>query len=420
VSHDDPERPLVELAAAQTKVLDACAPLAPVVVPVTAALGLVAAADVRSRAALPAFANSAMDGYAVRAADCTDPGVTLEVVGAVMAGERATAVLGAGQAVRIMTGAPVPDGADAVCPVEQTTLTIDGAKVVVGTALRAGRHVRRPGEDVAVGDMVLHAGDRVGPAHVGLLHGLGEDEVAVVPRPRVGVLSTGDELVGERDGAGSGRIRDTNRATLLGLLTGDGFPAVDLGRVGDDEDAYLAALRAAASAGCDVVCSTGGVSFGDRDAVRAALTSRVATRVLAATEVAIKPGKPQVFAVLTDPELRVFGLPGNPVAAVVSWELFVRPALRTMAGLAAVHRPRVAASAGVPMPRRRDGKIHLVPVSIHPGAPPVCEPSGRFGSHILSSLLAADGFAVLPDGDGAEEGATVECMVTRPDAVLGA
>jgi molybdopterin molybdotransferase len=378
------------------------------------ALGTVAAQELRSPAAVPPFANSAMDGYAVRSADCAAPGAELRVVGEVPAGALPGPELGERRCVRIMTGAPLPLGADAVCPWEQAQAR--GEWVCIEPTVTPGAHVRSAGEDVALGDVLVVAGEELTPVHIGLLEAVGQDQVGVIPKPRVAVLSTGDELSASTD-LEPGKIRDANRAVLLGLLVADGYDSVDLGVVKDDPEALRRAWRRAADDGCTALCSTGGVSFGDRDVVRAALSSAT-TRVCHPMEVAIKPGKPQVFAVLEDPALAVFALPGNPVAAVVGWELFVRPGLRAMAGRRDLLRPEVGAVAGAEFARRRDGKLHVVPARFAAAEPRTVVPAGRFGSHLLSTLRQVDAFALLPDGDTVPCGATVRCLVLRPERAL--
>jgi molybdenum cofactor synthesis domain-containing protein len=409
-------RQFVALDVAVDRVLAGCTRLAPVVVDRDQALGLVAAHAVTSARSVPPFANSAMDGYAVRSADCAAPGATLEVSGAVMAGQAAGTVR-PGTAWRITTGAPLPAGADAVCPWEQAEV-LAGSRVRIGPAVPGGRNVRKAGEDVAPGDVLVASGQRIAPVHLGVLASAGVDAVPVVPTPVVGVLSTGDEL---RTGEGplSATIGDSNRPTLLGLLRRDGYTTVDLGAACDEPDAYRSALDEASAAGCHVVVSTGGVSFGDRDVVRRVLGEAHCV-VHHPMEVAIKPGKPQVFAVLSRPPLTVFGLPGNPVAVFVSWELFVRPGLRTLAGQTPVGRPRLRLRAGRDVERRPDGKVHLVPVGVEPGEPPLAWPRAGVASHMLSALRDADGLALVPDGPGVPAGSELDCIVIEPERVLEA
>lgn len=412
---------LTPLAEAQRLMIDHCVALEAVKYSPLDAVGAVAAETVQSAVAVPSFINSAMDGYAVRSEDCSRPKVQLVVTGTTLAGAAPGPSLAAGCAVRIMTGAPLPRGADAVCPIEQATQV--GDSVVINVAVPPGRHVRQPGEDILPGTTVLECGKTIDPVTAGLLCAVGVEKVSVIRRPAVGVLSTGDELLpADRirspvmGSTEAGMIHDTNRVTLLGLVSQCGFPVTDLGVVGDDEDQLVAALMDAAER-CDVIITTGGVSVGDRDHVRGCI-SRLPARTARSLQVAIKPGKPQVFVAFDEPKAVLFGLPGNPVSAVVSFELFVRPALRSTAGHRWLFRPHVNAIAGEGLTRRADGKLHLRPVTLDhvPGGGSVQASSpGERGSHVLSSLAGADALALLPDGPGAAPGEEVICMALRPE-----
>ncbi len=257
---------LVTVEEARRSVLSSCRPLGPVQVPLSDALGLVTARPIVSGEAVPPFTNSSMDGYALRAGDVAVAPTRLRVVGVLMAGDDPSGmVVGEGEAVRIMTGAAVPEGADAVCMVEHTRAQ-DGW-VLVEEAVGPGTNVRRPGEDIAAGDEVFAAGESLGPAHIGVLASLGVARVEVFPRPRVGVVSTGDELVAGAGRLAPGKIRDSNRPGLLARLRTDGFEPVDLGWAGD-EPGGLADVLVNAARTCDAVISSGGVSVGDRDMVK--------------------------------------------------------------------------------------------------------------------------------------------------------
>jgi len=395
---------VISLAEAQATILESVAPLAPRLVALREARGLVLAQDVVAHEQVPPFANTGMDGYAVRAGDT--PG-TLHVVGELPAGRAPTTAVGPGEAIRIMTGAPMPDGADSVVMVERTR--VDGDDVVVEVA-KPGEHVRRAGGDVGVGDLVFTPGTLLTPAHLGVLASLDVHEVLCVPRPRVGVISTGDELV-ERGALAPGRIRDSNRPMLLALLDDLGCEAVDGGMIGDDEAAITAAVERVADS-CDALLTSGAVSVGDYDFVKLVL-ERVATArggVSLWAQVAIKPAKPLAFAMLGT--VPAFGLPGNPVSSRVSFELFARPALRKLAGRTDIEAEPVLATATAAMKRRPDGKLHLdrVRVWITDGRYQ-CERAGAQASNVLSGMASANGLALLSDGDGVDAGGEVRVLL---------
>ena len=397
---------MIPLADVQRDILGAVAPLAPVTVSVRDALGLVTTRDMVAGEAVPPFANTAMDGYAVRADDTEGAGpeapVRLTVAGELPAGRAPTQPVGEGEAIRIMTGAPMPDGADSVVMVEYTER--DGDAVRVLHAARPGDHVRAAGGDLAAGDLVFPAGTVLGPAHLGVLTSSSFDDVEVVPRARVGVLSTGDELV-ERGPMRPGQIRDSNRPMLLAQVADAGADAADLGLAPDDESIITRTLEDAL-ASCDAVLTSGGVSVGDFDYVKTAL-GRLGR--MQSWQVAIKPAKPLAFGVIDGTP--VFGLPGNPVSSLVSFELFARPALLQMMGHAARFRPEVTATAERAMPRKPDGKLHLDRVRVRAeGDSYFAARTGDQASNVLSATAAANGLARLPDGDGVPEGGVVRVM----------
>jgi molybdenum cofactor synthesis domain-containing protein len=387
---------VIPLEEARAHVLDRVRVLPTERVALGDALGAVTAEPVTAGEAVPPFANSAMDGYAVRAAET--PG-ELQVVGMIAAGEVGDLFVGPGQAARIMTGAPMPKGADAVVLVERTRT--EGDAVTIEIEVEPGTSVRGVGEDVQPGDVVVDAGTVLTPGRLGVLASVGVTEVAVHRRPRVGVLSTGDELV--TDGPlRRGQIHDSNRPTLLALLRESGFEAFDLGIAADDERSVTDALQRAVSS-CDAVLTSGGVSMGDLDYVKVVLDRIGDMRWM---QIAIKPAKPFAFGTVGD--VPVFGLPGNPVSSMVSFELFARPALRKMSGHTELDRPRVQAVAPDGLRRRPDGKTHFARVVLDAGE---ARSAGGQGSHHLAAMAAADGLAVLPDGDGVAPGGTVDVIV---------
>ena len=378
---------MISLEEARSYVMERVVPLPAVRVPIENALGSVLAEAVVSNEDIPSFPNSAMDGFAVRSADTTAAPVTLDVIGIINAGADGMLNVEAGQAVRIMTGAPMPQGADAVVMLEHTTVgtrtvgkstaskknasagvAVNG--VIVNVAASSGQHVRRAGESVAAGEQVFSAGTVVTAGHVGVMAGIGVRDVRVHRRPRVGVLSTGDELFEGDVPLKRGQIRDSNRPALLCLLAENGFESVDLGLVPDDASAIEQVFRGA-SERCDAVLSSGGVSVGDRDYMQVVLDRIGCMRWM---QIAIKPAKPFAFGTFNDDTvdvlnddtvgtfnddtvdvqhvlnapntpkvlnasskcklggMAIFGLPGNPVSSMVSFELLAKPALRAMAG----------------------------------------------------------------------------------------
>jgi molybdenum cofactor synthesis domain-containing protein len=411
------QAPLLPLAEARAWVLAERRALEPRRLALRDALGCVTAAPVVARDAVPPFANTAVDGYALRACDVESVPATLAVVGTVLAGCYRDAPVGPGEAVRIMTGAPMPPGADAVCMVEWTSSSADGSLVTIARRVVAGEAVRRAGEDVTAGQEVFPAGTTLTPGCLGVLAGLGETAVLAHPRPRVGVLSTGDELYEGLDPLPKGAIRDTNRAALLALVEQSGFAAVDLGVVRDDDAALRNALLDGA-ARCDALLSSGGVSVGDRDVVKSVL-AEISEGTMRWMQVAVRPAKPFAFGEIGPDATPVFGLPGNPVSAMVSFELYARPALRKMAGHERLGRPQVLAVADEPLRRRPDGKLHLqrVVAAHGPDGRVHVRSAGGQGSHQLHAMALANALALLPDGDGAVVGGTVQVMLLDAESV---
>jgi len=397
------------LEAVKSRIREAVPRAPAAVVAVRDALGLVLAADIVAGEQVPPFANTAMDGYAVRAGDTAGASdatpVRLHVVGDLPAGHAPTVPVGPGEAVRIMTGAPIPTGADAIVMVEATARDgEDGVRITLEVA--PGLHVRAAGGDLDEGDAVFPAGTVLGPAHLGVLCSLGLTEVPAYPRARVGVISTGDELMEGPVELAPGQIRDSNRPMLLALVAEAGADPVDLG-IGRDDEAAVTAMFRAAAAGCDAIITTGGVSVGDYDVVKAVLEQ---LGTLEWWQVAIKPAKPFAFGMVDGTP--IFGLPGNPVSSHVSFELFARPALRRMMGHTEVDRPVVRATAGAALGRRADGRLHLdrVRVTYEDGGYVVVR-SGAQASNVLSGMALANGLALLPDGNGVAEGDHLDVML---------
>ncbi|KJE20325.1 molybdopterin molybdochelatase [Frankia torreyi] len=361
--------------------------------------GCVLAADVRATVALPSFDNSAMDGYAVRAADVAaateDAPTVLPVVGDIPAGPGTPAPLEPGTAVRIMTGAPLPRGADAVVQLEWT----DGGResVAVRRPAARGLHIRRAGEDVTPGALVLPAGTVIGSAQIGLLAAVNVARPPVHPRPRVAVLSTGTELVEVGSRLGAGQIVDSNSHGIAAAAREAGAVVRRLTGVPDEPDAFAKALHGVLG-DVDAVVTTGGVSVGAYDVVKEVLTGTGSVRF---DQVAMQPGKPQGFGLVEG--VPIFALPGNPVSALVSFELFVRPALRRMRGLTATGLPRIVVTVGTAL-RSPSGRRSFVRVGLdrlgengRPGPATVARPAGGQGSHQLTSLAGAQALLVIPE-----------------------
>ncbi|MEX1106653.1 MAG: gephyrin-like molybdotransferase Glp [Ilumatobacteraceae bacterium] len=403
---------MIHESEARRHVLDHCPPLDVVAMPLTDAIGLVLAGPVVSTEDVPPFANSAVDGYAVRASDVAAAPVELVVVDEVAAGAASDVVMREGQAIRIMTGAPMPDGADASVMVEDTERLDGGDRVLVRRSVEAGDAVRGVGEDVSAGDVLFGAGAIITPAVAGVLASVNDRTPAVFRRAVVAVLSTGDELVDDGSPLHRGQIRESNRTMLVGAVRNAGCQVVDGGVVRDDEVVLEATLRRLADE-CDAIVTSGGVSMGDYDVVKAVL-SRIAD--MRWMQIAIKPAKPFAFGLLTATDGRsvpVFGLPGNPVSSLVSFELFARPALRQMMGHPAIDRPTVEAIADEPIRRRPDGKTHYARVhaAFGPDGRVHVRSVGGQGSHQLAATALATGIAVLVDGDGVEAGGSVPTIV---------
>lgn len=357
------------------------------------ALGLVLIDSVDSADPLPGFANSGMDGYAVRAADVAaataDNPVMVRVVGEAAAGTAVPPKVGEGEAARIMTGGPLPPGADAVVPVELSSGT--GVEIGIHVAPSVGQHVRRVGEDVRPGDRLADAGTRLNPAHIGLLIAAGVTSVSAYPSPRVVVLTTGDELVPADQPLGPGQIRDSNGPMLAAAIRDAGGTPYLEGPVPDTRQALAKAIESA-TGHADVVLLTGGASAGRHDHVEDVVAQ---LGEVAKFKVAMKPGMPQIIGRVEG--VPVFGLPGNPVSSLVSFEIFVRPALRLLQGRSDLLRPvikaRLAEEVTAPLHKRAYIRVTLTRTD----GEWVATPSGSQGSHVLSSLSRADGLAEVPE-----------------------
>lgn len=391
---------------ARAQILERFAALPAVEIPIRDAAGMVPTRDLVAPHDSPRFDNSAMDGYAVRRDDLHRLPVTLELVGEVRAGVDSAAQVHTGVAVRIMTGAPVPAGADAVVPVEDAT---EGdAAVTIHAAPPEHGHIRPAGDDVRVGDVLVRAGDELGPGEIAMLAAMGFSPFEVHRRPVVAIVSTGDELVAPEVTPAAGQIRDSNSVALQALVHAAGGRARVYGPVRDDKDEVERVLLDAAQ-DADLVVSSGGVSVGRYDFVRAVVEERGR---LDLWRVAMQPGKPVVSgAIDATPFL---GLPGNPVSIHIGFEQFVRPAIRKMRGCSQLLRPVVTARLTERV-EKKPGRLHFVRVRLaFDGAHLAATPTGRQGSHIQSSLVGAHGVARFGiDETVLEVGAEVTVEVWR-------
>ncbi len=386
---------LIDLGTARAVVLERAAPLELEQIPLRASLDRWLAEDVASAEPVPFFDNSAMDGFAVRAEDTRGAGpqqpVSLAVVGESRAGSPAPNAVRGGEAIRISTGAAIPSGADAVVRVEETC-SVD-ARVEVRVEVGPGQEIRRAGEDIARDEVVLTAGTRIGPAELGVLASVGAVEVACRRRPRVAVVTSGDELLEPGEAMKPGGVRNSNAFSIPALAEWSGAEVVVAGSAPDDPEATRAAIEPALDSDVAVLC--GGVSVGEHDHVKEALAE------LGVEEefwgISLKPGKPAWFG--SRGETLVFGLPGNPVSAMVTFVLLVRPALAALGGGALEGRRTTARLARDY--EKRPGRTHAVRCRLE-----LCEdgwrahPFERQGSHVLTSMLGADGLAILPAASG--------------------
>jgi molybdopterin molybdotransferase len=404
---------MLSVEQARSAVLERIARLDPETVPLLDSLGCVLAADVVSDIDVSPFDNSAMDGYAVQAADtsgATDESpVILRVVDHIAAGVMPKVAVGKGEASRIMTGAPVSSGADSIVMVEHTE-GLDaggstGGTVAISRAATAGDHIRHAGEDVRIGEVVLRAGEVVNAASIGLMAAVGTPAPQVYRRPRVAIVSTGDELVEADAVPGPGQIRNSNTYSLAAQVLAAGALPHVLGIARDNEADTRALLGRAPE--FDLMVTTGGVSMGDFDVVKTVLEQ---IGELDFWKVAMRPGAPQTFGTIGGTPF--FGLPGNPTSTMVGFELFVRPAIRKMRGFATLDRPRVWATLAEDVHKKADRRYFMRGVVERVGAA-VYEVrlSGRQSSAMLTSMHRANCLISLPEGlSSVAAGSAVQCI----------
>ncbi len=372
------------------------------------ALGRIAAQPIVSPMNVPGHTNSAMDGYAFAAADLpTEKTCRLTVLGTAWAGRPFDGGVRPGSAVRVMTGAVMPPGTDTVIMNEQVEVQTgrQGDAIVIGQGHRVGQNVRQAGEDIAIGDRVLAAGKRIMPAELGLLGSLGIGEVTVKRRLRVAFFSTGDELRSLGETLAPGDVYDSNRYTLYGMLTRLGVELIDLGVIRDEPDAVDDAFREAARLG-DAIISTGGASTGEADYIGETLARLGEVRFW---RIAIRPGRPLAFGRVGD--ALFFGLPGNPVAVMVTFYQFVQPALMRMMGCNEAHaNPTLRVTCQSPL-RKKPGRVEVYRAILSRDADgrPTVHSTGKPGSGLLHTMSDANCFIILPeDGESVEPGAEVE------------
>jgi molybdopterin molybdotransferase len=415
-------------------ILTTVRPLEPIELQLLDAQGCVLVEDVTVPVSLPPFDNSSMDGYAVRVADVAGASeeypAVLTVVGDVAAGQAEQPYVGPGQAARIMTGAPLPPGAEAVVPVEWTdgglgegpvsgmrahSAAPEGSygQVHVHRQADARAHVRAKGSDVKAGDRALEAGTVLGPPQIGLLAAIGRGTVRVRPRPRVVVLSTGTELVQPDEELRTGQIYDSNSFALCAAARDAGAIAYRVGAVADDAETLRSAIEDQLVR-ADLLVTTGGVSVGAYDVVKEALSSvgdeDEAGSGIDFRTLAMQPGKPQGFGSIGPDHTPLLALPGNPVSSYVSFELFVRPAIRTLMGLQDVHRPTTRATLSTDKTLTSPkGRRQFLRGTYADGA---VTPVGGAGSHLVAALAHADALIVVPEDDtSVEPGAEVEVVL---------
>lgn len=396
------EQEYLTVEEALTAVLAGVQVLGEEMVTLPEALGRVLTRAVVAQDSLPPFANSSMDGYALRAADIPDATVEkptlLRVVADIAAGSAPIERVELGTAARIMTGAPLPEGADAVIPVEDTDEPWRDAerplpeRIAIRRAVKAGDYVRLPGEDIEAGQEVLGAGHLVRPQEIGVLASLGVAQVAVVKRPKVGILATGDELIPVEEPLRPGKIRNSNGYTQSAQVRAMGAIPVDLGVAADTEADVWEKLAAGLMAGVDLFISSAGVSVGAYDVVKAVLE---AEGNVGFWRVRMRPGKPLAFGSFKG--IPYLGLPGNPVSAMVSFETFARPAILKMSGRTDLERPSVEVVMGEEI--HSDGRqSYIRAVVMREGDGFTAVTTGGQGSHMMTSLVKANALVVVPEG----------------------
>jgi molybdopterin molybdotransferase len=408
---------MISVEEAQESILSRIPALGRERVNIADALGRVLAEDVFAFRPIPPWANSGMDGYAVRARDIAEASperpATLRVIDEIQAGFESARTLGPGDAIRIMTGAPIPDGADAVVMVELTERG-DGDEVRILRAMPEGEAIRLPGEDVREGERVFEAGATLLPAAIGMLAGMGRAIVYATRRPRVAILSTGEELVELHEEPAPGQIYNSNSYALAAQVREAGGDPVLLGIARDNAEDLEAHLRDGLAA--DLVLTSGGVSVGDFDLVKSTLGDL--GNEMHFWRVRMKPGKPMAFGTLEGRP--VFGLPGNPVSTMVSFELFVRPALLKMQGKSVLHRPQVSARLLAPLSKSPERRHYVRALARWEEEEWTATAIGAQGSNIIQSMVRANALIVFPEFEtDLAEGSRVRVVLLEEATALG-
>lgn len=401
---------MIPLSEAQQFVLESIAQTKTINVQIDDALGMITTETLVSLESIPPHDNTAMDGFAITEADRLilerTEELRLPIRATIPAGSINELIIHEGEAARIMTGAPIPVGTSCIVIVEDTKA--DGDFVKLSGKYRNGENIRRAGSDIKHGDQIFQSGTRIDAAHVGVLASVGFHTVPAHRRPRIGVISTGDELIDGSTKLTYGQIRDSNRHSLMAIVRSTGAIAVDLGIVPDDE-ARLAAAFESAALDLDAIVTSGGVSVGDFDYTKAIL-SKLSGGTARWMQIAIRPAKPFAFGLISSTPF--FALPGNPVSALVSFELLVRPAIRKMMGSQSYFNRTILAKASNSYQRGEDGKTHYVRAhffsdddgNLH------VESLDKQSSHMLHEMSRANSLAIVPNGRGFEAGNQIRIM----------
>jgi len=390
--------PMLSVEQARDRVLAGLIPLEPESVPIISALGRVLAENVKAGYDIPPHANTAMDGYAMKAGDTADASesnpVWLEVIGELAAGYVCQQEVTPGTAIRIMTGAPIPQGADSIVRFER--VKFDGNRIQITRPVPTGDEIRIAGEDVKKGDLVLSRGTRLRPQDIGMLASLGVTDVAVTKRPQVGILATGDELVGIDKPLAPGKIRNSNSYSTAAQVVRYGGEPLLLGIASDNKEQITDKIHESVRQGIDLLIVSGGVSVGDFDVVKTVLAAQGAIDFW---QVRMKPGKPLAFGhiIAGKKQIPVLGTPGNPVSTMISFELFARPILLALLGASDTEHPTIRAKLADPI-SYKDDRRHFLRVKLEKAEDGyVAHLTGDQGSGILMSMVQADGLAIIPE-----------------------